>query len=185
MARKAFNPVEYRNDFIKLASQEPGEAADVAMKWRERFMRKANEMSKTTERVAEVGIAGLSSFGVAYLDGGWEAKRDALIADWINEGASRVNADVTQHPTPFTHPEGVSDPTKLFNVIDRVLVITLLLAGAAAAGVGGDDYNGLLRAAAVGTGSYWAGSLGRSLAYRRAANRLAEQEVESVKRAAA
>jgi hypothetical protein len=178
MAGKAHNPTEYKQDFMTLASTAPHEAAEVAMKWRERFVNQAEVMKKGTEDIMEIGVAGISSFGIAFLDGGWEAKREKMIRDWEEGGAADAAADLEEHPTPFSHPEGEKDPTKLFNMVDNVLVATLGLAALAAFNVL-KKYTPVLRAAALGTGAYWAGSLGRSLGYKRAEKALSAEADEA------
>lgn len=184
MARKQFNPTEYKQDFMNLATTAPQEAADVAMKWRERFMNQAETMKKSHETLATIGLAGLSSFGVAWFDGGWEAKRDAMIRDWQEDGHVEAEADLEEHPTPFSHSEGGSDPTKLFGVVDKTLVWTLFLAGLAAFNVFGKKYTPLVQAAALGSGAYWAGSIGRNLGYGRVEKKLAAAAEEEGQAAA-
>lgn len=178
MAKKAFNPVEYKQDFMNLATTAPHEAADVAMKWRDRFMNQAADMSKSTEQALEIGIAGTSAFGFGFLDGGWEAKREAMIVDWEEEGHVEAGADIGEHPEPFSHPEGGKDPTKLFGMVDKVLVGTLVLAGLAIFNVAGPKYTPFVRAAALGGAAYWSGSVGRSLGMKRTIKKLKEKAVE-------
>lgn len=167
MSKKAFNPVEYKNEFMTLANTRPDEAADVAMKWRERFMNQVATTKKSTEQALEIGLAGGTAFTMAFFDGGWEAKRDAMIRDWEEGGAAEAGTDLDEHAEPFSHKEGGKDPTKLFGMVDKVLVGTLLLAAAAIFNVFGKKYTPFVRAAALGSASYWAGSVGRNLGYKR------------------
>lgn len=166
-SKKAFNPVEYKNDFMTLANTQPDEAADVAMKWRERFMNQVATTKKSTEQALEIGLAGGTAFAMAFFDGGWEAKRDAMVTDWEDGGAEEAETTTDEHPEPFSHKEGGKDPTKLFGMVDKVLVGTLLLAAAAIFNVFGKRYTPFVRAAALGSASYWAGSVGRNLGYKR------------------
>lgn len=174
MAKKAFNPVEYKNDFVQLAQSAPQDAADVAIKWRERFMNQAQEMQKSTEQIAEIGIAGVTAFVLSVANGGWEAQRDAMIAQWEEEGHVDAEADLETYPTPFTHPEGEKNPMKLFGIVDKTLVATLLLGTAAALNIA-KKYTPLVRAAALGSGATWASNLGRDIGYKRTKEKLAAE----------
>jgi hypothetical protein len=184
MAKQAYNPVEYKQDFMNLATTAPAEAADVAMKWRDRFMNQATEMRKSTEQALEIGIAGASAFGFGFFDGGWEAKREAMIVDWEEEGHIDAGADLSQYPEPFSHPEGGKDPTKLFGMVDKVLVGTLILAGLAIFNVFGPKYTPFVRSAALGGAAYWAGSVGRSLGMKRTVKKIKEKAAEESGQAA-
>lgn len=179
MAKKAFNPVEYKQDFMNLAQSAPHEAADVAMKWRERFVNQAEQMRKGSQQLAEVGVAGGTAWVAGMLDGTWEAKRDAMIRDWEESGHIEAEADLEEHPTPFSHAEGGNDPTKIFNLVDRMLIITLVLAGIGVTNIFGKKASPYFRSAALGTGATWASGWGRSFGYKRKAKKLTEAEDEA------
>ncbi len=164
--QKAFNPTEFQTDFAVLAQRDPSEAADVALKWRERFMNQVEGMRKTTSVLLEVFVVGATAAGSGWLDGGWEAEREKAIEDWELSGAAEAETDVETHPEPWDHPEGVSDPTKLFGYVDKVLVGTLVLAGLAIFKVLG-KYTPLARSAALGSFSYWLGNMTNKVAKER------------------
>jgi hypothetical protein len=171
-AQKAFNPIEYKNDFTVLAQRNPEEAADVALKWRERFMNQARGMQETTGALLEIGIAGGTAALAGWMDGGYEAERQKAIEDWQATGASEAETDIEAHPEPWDHPEGVSDPTKLFGVVDKVLVGTLVIAALAIFNVFGSKYTPLLRSSALGGFAYWLGNMTRSMANTRKTDEL-------------
>lgn len=176
--QQSFNPVEYKQEFMTLASTAPQEAAEVAMKWRERFVNQAESTRKGMQTAAEIGAAGLTAGGMGYLSGGWQAKRDAMIRDWEAGGAVEAEADLEEHPTPFSHPKGEKDPTKLFGLINKTLFGTLLLSAGAIFNVLGKKYTPVVRSAALGAGSAWAAELGRSWGYKRKEKALAEAPEE-------
>jgi hypothetical protein len=176
--------MEYKQDFMNLATQAPQEAAEVAMKWRERFVNQSEVMKKSTEDIMEIGVAGLSSFGIAFMDGGWEAKADQLVLDWEEGGAEAAGTNVEDHAHPWDHEEGDKNPMKTWGMgyLDNTLVVTMGLAALTAFNIA-KKYTPVFRAAALGTGSYWAGSVGRSLGYKRAKTKLESGETADSKAA--
>ncbi len=121
-------PAEYKQDFAVLAQRDPAEAADVALKWRERFINQTQSMREATGTFLEIVVGGGAAALWGGFDGGWEAEREKAIEDWELSGAAEVGTNTDEHPEPWDHAEGASDPTKLFGFIDRVLAGTLVLA---------------------------------------------------------
>lgn len=170
---------EYKQNFAVLAQRDPNEAADVALKWRERFVNQTRALQETTGTLLEIGLAGGVGALAGWLDGGWEAEREKAIEDWELTGAAAVGADPTETPEPWDHPESqVSDPTKLFGFIDKVLAGTLVLAALAVFNVFGDAYTKFFKAGALGSFSYWAGNLTNKIAKERKKEALAKAATE-------
>jgi hypothetical protein len=171
-------PSEYKQNFSVLAQRDPAEAADVALKWRERFINQTRAMRETTGALLEIGVGGGFAALWGGLDGGWEAEREKAIEDWELSGAAEVGTTIEEHPEPWDHKEGVSDPTKLFGFIDKVLAGTLVLAALAVFNVLGNRWQPLLRSAALGSFSYWAGNLTNKIFKARKKEALAKKAEE-------
>ena len=167
MARKKgtsvrkYNPEKFHAEMAELAAASPHDAADVAATWRERFHNAMEEGQKTTQKALGITLAAGTAFGMSWLDGRWEAEKEDEIAKWMASPDAQVaatEADIAVEDTsPFVHGEE-SDPTKIFG-IDKVLVGTLLLAAAAVFNLA-KEYTPFVEAAALGSASYWAGSIG-------------------------
>lgn len=177
MAGKSYNPVEFKQDFMNLATTAPQEAADVAMKWRERFVNTTEQMKKSSEDLMEAGVGGGAAFLAGFLDGGWAARRDDMIKEWEEGGAAAADADLEEHPTPFSAPDSdAKDPTMVFGVVDKVLFGTLATAAVGISGIIGKKYSPIIISAAKGLGIGWAFSKGTGIGYKRAVKALAEEK---------
>lgn len=161
---KALTSDQYMQEFTTLAAASPQDAAEVAMQWRERFMNQVERMRKSSEELTELGVAGVSAFGMGFFDGGWEAKRQALVDAWED---TQDEATLKDTPAPWDDKDtGIKDPQKAFGLVDKSLVSTLVFAGIAISNLA-KKYTPVFRAAALGTGAYWAGSQGRKFGYNR------------------
>jgi hypothetical protein len=131
--RPRFNPSEYKEEFLDLAKTNPELAAESATKLARRKRNADDELADADATTTGL-VAGLGSFAIMALVGAWQgslrAKRAAIIAHWEEEGAAIEGVDPRTTPTPFTHPNGVSDPTMLW-MFPKILLPPVALAVAA------------------------------------------------------
>lgn len=179
-----FNPKLYEQEFTSLATENPAEAGKIARNVqvaRRNLEDELREGSRTMMEVVGIAVGSVGALGVGYLDGGWEAKRDAMIADWEAGGAAEVDANLADYPEPWMHAEGGKDPTKIFGFLDKALGITLLTTAIAIAiGIAtrdeDDDEPSIWASAfknlAFGQFAYVVGALGRNSGYRRAKKKI-------------
>jgi len=170
---------EYKQNFAVLAQRDPAEAADVALKWRERFVNQTQAMQKTTGMLLEIGIGGGAAALAGWLDGGWEAEREKAIEDWELSGAAAAGTTIEESPEPWDHAEGGSDPTKILGFMDKVLAGTIVLAALAVFNVFGDAYSKFFKAGALGSFSYWAGNMTNKIAKERKKEALAKAATDA------
>lgn len=143
MEATEFDPVEYKNDFMQLAQQRPDEAADVALKWRERYFNQTDRMDGLAYNVGQAAVMFTSGSAAAYLQGRAAADREAMITKWVTEeAANELNHDqelkdagttleefLETFPEPWKHPNGKSDPLKKFGIPNFGTFITAILTG--------------------------------------------------------
>lgn len=103
------NPAETARFQQKMATLPPAHQADVALKWRERFVNVANTYAPgplgTTAQVVGSGVyAGM----LGYWDGVNEAERNHAKETWQTKTAPELGIDTTRHPEPFSN---IVDPT--------------------------------------------------------------------------
>lgn len=187
---KKYNPERFHNDMVSLAEASPTDAAEVASTWRGRYENAVNSGQQMLVSGIEVALSGVTAGFVGFLDGGWEARRADLIQKW-EEGGAVADGENPDDSSPFVEG-GESDPTKVFGV-DRVLVMVLVSAGIAVTGIaqwgteGKKDYKDFrpfVKAIALGTAAYWAGSMGRELGFDRAVDKIKTEESEGQEEAA-
>lgn len=122
-----FNASEYQRDFKRLAEMNPGKAAETATGVARGKVNAANrqknaaDSEKYTKAYAYAAAVPVTAL-LGAVEGMQMAKRQAMIEDWEANGAASVGADLKEHPTPFTHKDGVKDPTKLFGIIPSMVV---------------------------------------------------------------
>lgn len=163
-----FNPDKFR---AELAQLNPNDAIDVATHWRTKANTIKNEMTEATESALEIGITGLTAFGLSYLAGGWQVEKAAEVKKWNEGGAVAAGKSNVVNGVETTSPfveGGKEDPTEMFG-IDKTLWATIVLGGAAVFKLGGKKYNNFLRSGALGAMAVWAGGLGRELGAEAAA----------------
>ena len=159
---KTFDSSGFHNEVTALAHESPEKAAEVATHWKSKFMNAVMDAKNTTEKGMELGSALLSAGIIAYLDGGWEADADAIMASWVQTDAAAAGKDPTA-TDPFVDG-GKEDPRKLFG-LDIAFWYTAGLAGIAMFGLAG-QYSTLVAAGAIGAASYYVGSMAREAGYK-------------------
>lgn len=159
-----FNPQQYRSDAEQLAETNPASAAEAMTHWRTKFNMALNEGRKATEQAMEIGVAGIAAFGLGYADGRWEYNRKKIIDEYA---AANPGLTAEQAATDAFAKTDKTDPTEFFG-IPKTLWATVVLGGAAVFGLGGKNFNYLLRAGAVGFMATWSSGLGRDLGAKAA-----------------
>ena len=180
---RQLNPVETSNFVAKHATLPPDHQADVALKWRERFVNVATAYAPSPLMVTGQLTAAATFVGaMGHWDGINEAKRVELVEAWRDQAAG-LGVDLAKHPTPFqtiTGPDGqvihkgVPDPRAFFYV-NKVFWPSFGMA--LVAGVGSLlDRDGrwdatvapFLKTSAISGGAYLIGSTFRDMAFKRA-----------------
>lgn len=132
--RRKFNPSEYKSEFLELAKANPELAADSATKLARRKRNAEVNVMDATEQTQNL-LAFMGTMALMAAAGWWTgrmtAQRDALINDWMVEGAAMAQADPAQYEEPWDHPQGKSDPTKWW-IMPKLLVFPLVTGIAAA-----------------------------------------------------
>lgn len=133
-AVRKFNPSEYKSEFLELAKANPELAADSATKLARRKRNAEQNVGAATEQTQNL-MAFMGTMAIMAVAGWWSgrmtAQRDALIDDWIVEGAAMAQADPTKYEEPWEHPKGKSDPTKWW-FMPKMLIFPLVTGLAAA-----------------------------------------------------
>lgn len=151
-----YNPDKFRQQVLQL---NPDDRADVAAHWKGKALSIKNEMAKSTQDALEIGITGATSWGLSYFAGGWAYEKQDIIDKWRAGGALAANKPADSDPF---EDGGMDDPTE-FMSIPKTLWATVLLGGATFFGLGGKNYQGMLRSAALGAMATWASELGYSM----------------------
>lgn len=183
-----FNPKKYQKEFAQFAKDDPRNAGMVAAELqsvRKNLEEEINAVGDALGQVVEIGAGSVGALLVGWLDGGWEAKRQAMIDAWESTGAAAAGVTLEDHPTPFTHDESKQkDPTKIFGFLDKSLAITLgFTTGAILVGVmhpdGTRSLGGMiLKSIAYSQFSYFLGSTARNGAYKREETRIEKEGLE-------
>lgn len=192
MAKKNYAPAEYKQDFMNLAATNPADAADVAMKWRERFHNAVDQARTTNEQLMEFGFAGLTSALMGGFQGWQTQKRDALEAAWVasndevikfaDEEDVSVEKFLEDNPTPWSYTDGgIREPGKWFLPVS--IAVAAALGGLAAFQMAGDDFQRVLRASALGAVVFVGGQLGAMAGNRLRAQIRGAEESEEVEEA--
>lgn len=130
-----FNPSEYHHNATRLVKERPELAAN-AMTQLARHMNASEAQVARSQRLTSSIIGGLTALGgmlgIGFWDGSNQTRAQAMVDDWENGGAADVGATLDQYPTPWSHPEGVKDPTTFLGFIPKMLASTAAFALAAA-----------------------------------------------------
>ena len=126
-----FNPGEYAHNAARIIKERPDLAANtmttLARKMNAAEANVARSQSLTKSLLAGA-TAGAGMIGIGFWDGANQERADAMVDDWEQGGAADVGANLDQYPTPWSHPEGVKDPTVFFGFVPKMLASTLTFA---------------------------------------------------------
>lgn len=130
-----FNPGEYHTSATRLVKERPDLAAN-AMTELATSMNAAEADNARSQNMTKAIVAGSAAavgiVGIGFWDGSNKTRAAAMVADWENGGAADVGADLEQYPTPWSHPEGVKDPTTWLGFFPKMLASTLLFTAVSA-----------------------------------------------------
>lgn len=119
---KKFNPEAFKADVMALP---PHEAADAALKWRDRAMNAVEEMEQATDTALKMTGAGVFVLAVGMIEGRQQAQAEKMVEDWENGGAAEAEYDDQEFPTPWSAGEA-RNPTRLLGVVPWTLVFTAI-----------------------------------------------------------
>jgi hypothetical protein len=132
--RRSFNAKDHREDVLGLAQDNPELLADTSTRLARRAHNQAIELESADESTKEL-LAFMGTLLVMPLMGAWagrmDAERDELLAQWEAEGAGLVATTLVEHPAPWDHQMGASDPTKWW-IFPKLAVIPIGFAIASA-----------------------------------------------------
>ncbi len=195
MARKEamqrrFNPGSYREDFLDLIKTNPDLAAQSATKLAGRKVRAENQVTASDTMTSDL-IASMFTFlvmgGAGWWQGSLKAKRDILVADWQLEGAESIGASLQEHPKPWSHESGVSNPMTWW-MIPKLMVLPfgtglLALVASSMRKKGGRPgaFEKSMTLSAVGTFGLTIASMVGSYSYEKKEAKMTASPVESTK----
>ncbi len=158
---KPFDENRYRSDMRDLVNANPDEAADVLVKWRNKFNNALMETANAAEKGMELGSALGATALIAYFDGKWEREAEEMITKWEAGDYSEYEGK-TADDDPFEL--GIYDDPAEFLGFDVAAWYPIGLAAIAYFGLAG-DYSNLIAAGAIGSGSYYVGTMVKKWGY--------------------
>lgn len=184
-------PDRFYNDMMKLATQSPRDAADVANTWRNRFLNMAG--GTAGQKGAAVGVGTASGFTLGILGGRWKAEDDDIWLDWKNEGYRLAGLATWDAGSPYIEGKvlKLSDgsqryptmkPGTLWGVPITALT-TLVFGGLSFAPIG--DIGKMITASLAYSGIiYWFSQMGDTVGYDWKMKQISEAVAPQANRAA-
>jgi len=115
-----FNPEQFKQDVMALP---PHEAADAALKWRDRAMNAVEEMENATDTALKMTAGGAFVLAVGMIEGRQQAQAEKLVEDWENGGAAEAEYSLDEYETPWSAGEAWN-PTRLGGIVPWTLALT-------------------------------------------------------------